>query len=78
MNSLIVAVMKYLEDENERRIDSGSGSGSNSWKSHEAFLLVFSLMKDCITWKEKGGPPRYDVVPFLENIVLADFNDSGK
>lgn len=70
--------MKYMEEENERRINSKCDAGLGSWKSHEAFLLAFSLMKDLITSKKNGSSPRYDVLPLLENIVLADLNDSGK
>lgn len=60
------------------RVSSESGERQNWWRLHEASIQVFGIMKDFIIAKEKAGTLSFDVAGFLQNVVSAHLNDSGK
>lgn len=69
--------MKHLEAENVIRVKDQPRVDQDSWQSREALLLAFGALKGSIVSKKNGESPRYDVVPLLKNVVLADLNDPG-
>lgn len=77
-NGLIVVIMKHLQGENAKRANGQAGFGQNSWKTHEAYLLAFCLMKSAIVSKKRSESQCYDIVPLLENVILADLNNRGE
>lgn len=74
-DAFVAVILKRLREEIALRAD---GATRSSWKSHEAYLLAFSIAKNLIVEKQISKALYFDVVVFLEEIVLADINDPGK
>lgn len=77
-NALCDVITKQIESGNVMRVSGNETLSQNWWKLHEASILAFGLAKDVIVEKQLAGTLRFDVVAFLENVVLADLNNSGK
>ncbi|XP_026826550.1 importin-9 isoform X2 [Ooceraea biroi] len=58
---------------------SGDGSNSNEswWKLRESSLLALSLSKDTVIEKQQVGLLQFDIVRFLDTVVLGMLNDPG-
>lgn len=58
---------------------SGDGSGRNEgwWKLRESSLLALSLSKNIVVEKQQAGTLQFDIVRFLDTVVLGMLNDPG-
>jgi len=58
---------------------SGDGTNSNEswWKLRESSLLALSLSKNTIVEKQQAGTLHFDIVTFLNTVVLGMLNDPG-
>lgn len=69
--------MKHLGAQNKLMQDNGDIKAmQNDWKSREALLQAFCLMRRTTVTKN-ATYPCYDIVPFFKT-VLADLNNPGK
>lgn len=78
VNALCDVITKQIEAGNAIRLSGNEGASQNWWKLHEASILAFGLVREIIVEKQQAGELRFDIVAFLENVVLADLNNSGK
>ncbi|XP_046424857.1 importin-9 isoform X1 [Neodiprion fabricii] len=76
-NALCDVITKQIEAGNAMRISGNERVSQNWWKLHEASILAFFLTKDTIVEQQQAGTLRFDIVAFLENVVLADLNNSA-
>ncbi|KAK7789846.1 hypothetical protein R5R35_003757 [Gryllus longicercus] len=49
----------------------------NWWKVHEACMYMLGSVKDLVKEKLQAGNTQYDLVGFLESVVMPDMNSSG-
>ncbi|XP_012280793.1 importin-9 [Orussus abietinus] len=77
VNTLCEVIRRHVEEANHLQVP-GNGSGSNNkWKLYESSILALSICKDAVIEKLQEGILQFDLVSFLDNVVLASLNDSG-
>ncbi|XP_020710899.2 importin-9 isoform X2 [Athalia rosae] len=76
-NALCEVITKQIEAGNAMRISANENVNQNWWKLHEASILAFGIVKDIIVEKQQAGTLQFDIVAFLENVILAHLNNSG-
>lgn len=76
-SNLTAEIIKYLEIEKTMRFHGQTVICQKSWKSLEAFLLAFFLMKNIIVSQKDGQLDRFGVESILRTVVLADLKDPG-
>lgn len=61
------------------RLQSANNGSKNVtwWKLRESSILALSKIKDAVVEKHKAGMLQFDIVGFLDTVVLATLNDSG-
>ncbi|KYN23174.1 Importin-9, partial [Trachymyrmex cornetzi] len=57
--------------------DDGSNSNESWWKLRESSILALSLSKNCVIEKQQAGTLQFDIIRFLDIVVLGMLNDSG-
>lgn len=78
-DTLVIVILKHLETESSMRLNHNSAEvRQNGWKLHEAFLFAFGIARDLIIERHNEGSLQFDIAAFLENVVIADLNDSSK
>ena len=48
------------------------------WKVHEACMLCMGSVRNLVIDTVKSGKVQFDILAFLESVVLADMNVTGK
>lgn len=72
INALWRAIEKHL-----KVAEQTSTTSSNTWKVHEASIYALSLGKDTITEKFESGVLQFDLLTFLNTVVLGILNNSS-
>jgi len=57
--------------------DDDSNSNESWWKLRESSLLALSLSKNSVIEKQQAGILQFDIIRFLDTVVLGMLNDSG-
>lgn len=73
MNALCEVVTRHIEATNRLR----SENNETWWKLKESSILALSKIKDTAVEKQQAGMLQFDIVRFLDTIVLATLKDSG-
>ncbi|XP_020292882.1 importin-9 isoform X2 [Pseudomyrmex gracilis] len=78
VHALCDVVTRHIEATKEMRVNGEGGNSNESWwKIREASLLALSLSKNSIIEKQQEGTLPFDIVRFLDTVVLEMLNDSG-
>lgn len=78
MHALCDVVTRHIEATKALQAN-GDGSNSNEswWKLRESSLLALSLSKNIVIEKQQAGVLQFDIIRFLDTVVLGMLNDSG-
>nr|XP_003701541.2 PREDICTED: importin-9 isoform X1 [Megachile rotundata] len=77
VNALCEVVTRHVEATNRlRTANDGTESNETWWKLRESSILALSKIKDAVVEKQQAGMLRFDIVRFLDTIVLATLKDS--
>ncbi|XP_015606737.1 importin-9 isoform X2 [Cephus cinctus] len=78
INVLCDVIRRHIEStRNLRAAGNGSSATGNWWKLQESSLTALSLAKDAVVEKQRTGTLGFDIISFLDSVVLATLNDSG-
>ena len=78
VNVLCELVTRQIEATNGMQSSNGGGENSESWlKLRESSILAMSKIKDDVVKKHTAGVLQFDIIRFLDTVVLATLNDSG-
>ncbi|KAK0168636.1 hypothetical protein PV327_002414 [Microctonus hyperodae] len=77
VNALCEVVTRHIEAANTIRASrTHQDDDDNSWKLCEAAVLALSIAKDEIIEKIDAGTLHFDLIAFLNSVILAILNDS--
>ncbi|KAM0731153.1 Importin-9 [Formica fusca] len=78
VHALCDVITRHIEA--TKALQSGNGDGRNSneswWKLRESSLLALSLSKNTVVEKQQAGVLQFDIIRFLDTVVLGMLNDS--
>lgn len=78
VNVLCELVTRHIEATSRMQSSNGGGENSESWwKLRESSILAMSKIKDDVVKKHTAGVLQFDIIRFLDTVVLATLNDSG-
>lgn len=78
MHALCDVVTRHIEATKTLQAnDDGSSSNESWWKLRESSLLALSLSKKTVIEKQQTGVLQFDIIRFLDTVVLGMLNDSG-
>lgn len=78
VNALCEVVTRHIEAANTIRASrTHQDDDDNSWKLCEAAVLALSIAKDEIIEKIDAGTLHFDLIAFLNSVILAILNDSS-
>lgn len=78
VNALCEVVTRHIEATSRlQTANNGSGNSETCWKLRESSILALSKVKDFVVEKRKAGMLQFDIIRFLDTIVLATLKDSG-
>lgn len=79
VHALCDVVTRHIEATKALQVGNGDGSNSNEswWKLRESSLLALSLSKNTVVEKQQAGVLQFDIIRFLDTVVLGMLNDSG-
>ncbi|XP_011308403.1 importin-9 [Fopius arisanus] len=72
VNTLCGIVTRHIEAANSMR-----ATNENSWKLSEAAIFALSTARDQLVDKLKAGELQFDIVGFLDRVILGILNDSS-
>lgn len=78
MNALCEAITRHIEATN--RLQAGGDDNSsieNWWKIHESSILTLSITRDIVIEKQQEGLLQFDIIRFMDTVVLNNLNDSS-
>lgn len=79
VNTLFDIVTRHIEATKTLQANSvGSNSNESWWKLRESSLLALSLSKDIIIKEHEEGMLQFDIIKFLDTVVVGILNDSGE
>lgn len=78
VDALCEVVTRHIEA-TSRLQNTNTGSENNKawWKLQESSILALSKVKDVVVEKQEAGMLQFDIIKFLDTIVLATLKDSG-
>ncbi|XP_070158231.1 importin-9 isoform X2 [Polyergus mexicanus] len=78
VHALCDVITRHIEA--TKALQAGNGDGRNSneswWKLRESSLLALSLSKNTVVEKQQAGMLQFDIIRFLDTVVLGMLNDS--
>ncbi|XP_043599539.1 importin-9 isoform X2 [Bombus pyrosoma] len=78
VNALCEVVTRHIEATSRlQTANNGSGNSETCWKLRESSILALSKIKDVVVERQKAGMLQFDIIRFLDTIVLATLKDSG-
>ncbi|XP_076236291.1 importin 9 isoform X2 [Calliopsis andreniformis] len=78
VNALCGMITRHIESTSRLQgVNSGSENNETWWKLHESSILALSKIKDAVVEKHNTGVLQFDIIRFLDTVVLATLNDSG-
>ncbi|XP_024868417.1 importin-9 isoform X2 [Temnothorax curvispinosus] len=77
VHALCDVITRHIEATKALQVN-GDGSNSNEswWKLRESSLLALSLSKNIVIEKQQAGVLQFDIIRFLDTVVLGMLNDS--
>lgn len=78
VNALCEAITRHIEATN--RLQAGGDDNSsieNWWKIHESSILTLSITRDIVIEKQQEGLLQFDIIRFMDTVVLNNLNDSS-
>lgn len=80
VHALCGAVTRHIEAANElRAANSAAGrNDDNWWKLYEASIVSLGASKDSVVQQQQTGRPSFDIVRFVNSVILTTLNDPGK
>ncbi|KAL6428612.1 hypothetical protein ACFW04_007913 [Cataglyphis niger] len=78
VHALCDVITRHIEATKALQADNSDGRNSNEswWKLRESSLLALSLSKDTVVEKQQAGMLQFDIIRFLDTVVLGMLNDS--
>lgn len=78
MNALCEVVTRHIEATSRlQNTNNGSENNETWWKLRESSILALSKTKDAVVERQQTGILQFDIIRFLDTIVLATLKDSG-
>lgn len=78
VNALCEVITRHIEAASRlERANGGGESNASWWKLRESSILALSKIRDTVVEKHQAGVLQFDVVRFLDTIVLATLKESG-
>lgn len=78
VNALCNAVTRHIEAANNLQSSNCvTRDAENMWKIYEATIVALNTAKDSIIEQQKIGKLQFDIIRFLNSIVLATLKNSG-
>ncbi|KZC12620.1 Importin-9 [Dufourea novaeangliae] len=78
INVLCEVVTRHIEATSRLQTANSSGDNNESWwKLRESCILALSKIKDSVVEKHTSRMLQFDIIRFLDTVVLATLNDSG-
>lgn len=59
------------------RISGDANSNETWWKLRESSIFALSISKDTVIQKQQAGTLQFDIVTFIDTVVLGMLNDLG-
>lgn len=76
INALCEVVTRHIEATSRLQSANNGSKNVTWWKLRESSILALSKIKDAVVEKHKAGMLQFDIVGFLDTVVLATLNDS--
>ncbi|XP_006568800.1 importin-9 isoform X2 [Apis mellifera] len=78
VNALCEVVTRHIEATSRlQSTNDGSENNETWWKLRESSILALSKTKDAVVERQQTGILQFDIIRFLDTIVLATLKDSG-
>ncbi|PBC27176.1 Importin-9 [Apis cerana cerana] len=78
VNALCEVVTRHIEATSRlQSTNNGSENDETWWKLRESSILALSKTKDAVVERQQTGILQFDIIRFLDTIVLATLKDSG-
>lgn len=78
VNALCEVVTRHIEATSRlQNTNNGSENNETWWKLRESSILALSKTKDAVVERQQTGILQFDIISFLDTIVLATLKDSG-
>lgn len=78
VNALCEVVTRHIEATSRlQSTNNGSENNETWWKLRESSILALSKTKDAVVERQQTGILQFDIIRFLDTIVLATLKDSG-
>lgn len=81
INALCQVISRHIEESSRQRTVATAAGGvvdQNWWKIYESSILALCVVRDEVMEMSQAGSLRFDLVGFLDSVVLATLNDSGE
>ncbi|OAD62485.1 Importin-9 [Eufriesea mexicana] len=78
VDALCEVVTRHIEASSRlQNTNNGSENNKTWWKLQESSILALSKVKDVVVERQETGMLQFDIIKFLDTIVLATLKDSG-
>lgn len=78
VNALCSAITRHIESANNPQIQSPiTRNSENLWKIYEACIAALITAKDAIVELHRTRKLQFDLIRFLNNVVLSTLNNPG-
>ncbi|XP_043252941.1 importin-9 isoform X1 [Colletes gigas] len=75
VNALCEVVTRHIEATSRLQSANDGSKNETWWKLRESSILALSKVKDAVVEKHKAGMLQFDIIGFLDTVVLATLND---
>ncbi|XP_053974223.1 importin-9 [Hylaeus anthracinus] len=76
VNALCEVVTRHIEATSRLQSANDGSKNETWWKLCESSILALSKIKDAVVERHKAGILQFDIIGFLDTVVLATLNDS--